>query len=394
MKNNEKKYKHLTLSDRTEIEECLTKGMTFKDIGKRIAKDQTTVSKEVKRHIVSHSNSFTRDGENCLKLLKAPFVCNGCEKRSSSACHCEKRLYRAKEAQHTYENLLVEAREGIPLNKESFYETDRVLTDAVKRGQHIYHAVKTYKLSVSKSTVYRHVRKGYYSFTALDLPRAVKFKPRREHKSEFVPKWVKEGRTYDTFCDYIERNDITAYVEMDTVIGRIGGKTIMTLHFTAFNFMLGILLENKTAAEVSEKLIALKKRLSCAGFAFGDIFPLILTDNGGEFSDVPTIETSLNGSRETRVFFCEPNASYEKPRVEKNHTLLRDIVSKGTSFDSFTQDTVNLIFSHMNSVKRANFNGRSAYELFAFAYSEELASALGIVRIAPENVIQSPKLLK
>ena len=38
--------------------------------------------------------------------------------------------------------------------------------------------------------------------------------------------------------------------------------------------------------------------------------------------------------------------------VEKNHTLFRDIVPKGKSFDKFTQDTVNLIFSHVNSVKR------------------------------------------
>ncbi len=39
---NEKKYKHLTRQDRIEIQECLNKGMSFKDIGKRIEKDQTT----------------------------------------------------------------------------------------------------------------------------------------------------------------------------------------------------------------------------------------------------------------------------------------------------------------------------------------------------------------
>ena len=48
---NEKRGKHLTLEDRIEIQECLTHGMTFKAIGKRLGKDQTTISKEVKRHI-------------------------------------------------------------------------------------------------------------------------------------------------------------------------------------------------------------------------------------------------------------------------------------------------------------------------------------------------------
>jgi len=55
----EQKGKHLTSDERTEIQECLAKGMTFKVIGKRIGKDQTTISKEVKRHIKVHTNKST-----------------------------------------------------------------------------------------------------------------------------------------------------------------------------------------------------------------------------------------------------------------------------------------------------------------------------------------------
>jgi hypothetical protein len=50
-------------------------------------------------------------------------------------------------------------------------------------------------------------------------------------------------------------------VEMDTVIGRIGGKVIMTFDFTFCNFMFGLLLDDKTAAEAANKIRALKKRL-------------------------------------------------------------------------------------------------------------------------------------
>ncbi|MGV3022255.1 IS30 family transposase, partial [Streptococcus suis] len=80
-------------------------------------------------------------------------------------------------------------------------------------------------------------------------------------------------------------------------------------------------------------------------------------------------------------------------RIEKNHTLIRDILPKGTSFDNLTQDDINLVCSHVNSVKRASFNGKSAYELFTFTYGEELATLLGISKIDTENVIQSPRLL-
>ena len=134
--------------------------------------------------------------------------------------------------------------------------------------------------------------------------------------------------------------------------------------------------------------------MTSAGFSFGDTFPVLLTDNGGEFSNVFDFENTADGRRESFVFFCDPSAPYQKPHVENNHTLFRAIVPKGSSFDDFTQDTVNLIFSHVNAVKRLQFNGNSAYDMFAFTHSPELAQALGISFVDPKEVVQSPRLLK
>ena len=290
--------------------------------------------------------------------------------------------------------MLSESREGIPLNKAEFYETENTISTAVKAGQHIYHAIHANDLPVSKSTVYRHISKGYYSISPLDLPRAVKFKPRKSKAIEYVPKGVKIGRSYEDFTHHLEENPFLPYVEMDTVIGRIGGKVIMTFQFVSVDFMFGILLDNKTAAEAGAKITTLKRKLQKYGFRFGEFFPAILTDNGGEFSNVFAFENDLDGNRETRLFFCDPNASYQKPHVENNHILFRDIVPNGSSFDDFTQETVNLIFSHVNAVKRKQFNGRSAFDMFTFTYSAKLASLLGIISIAPSEVCQSPKLLK
>lgn len=388
------KNKHMTYEDRLEIQECLNNGMTFKAITGRIGKDPTTVYKEVKLHMETHQNGYVKTDGVCPKLLKAPFVCNGCELRSRSSCRFKRQLYVAKHAQSDYENTLVESRTGIPLNKEVFYETERTVSDAVKNGQHIYHVLKTYRIPVSTATVYRHINKGYYSIGRTDLPRAVKFKSRKQRHPDYVPSKAKKGRTYEDFLAYMEGFENLSYGELDTVIGNVGGKVIMTIHFVSFDFMVGILLDNKTAAEASSKIRDLKKHLNDCGFRFGDLFPVMLTDNGGEFSNVSDFENDLSGALETHLFFCEPYASYEKPHIEKNHTLFRDIVPKGSSFDDFTQETVNLIFSHVNSVKRKQFNGKSAYDLFTFSYSEELASALGISRISPEMMIQSPALLK
>ena len=103
---------------------------------------------------------------------------------------------------------------------------------------------------------------------------------------------------------------------------------------------------------------------------------------------------NLEAEKETGIFCCHHYSSCEKGKIEKNHTLFRDIVPKGKSFDKFSQETVNLIFSHVNAIKREIFNGKSPYDLFTFSYSQELASVLGIYYISPEDVIQSPKLLR
>jgi IS30 family transposase len=181
---------------------------------------------------------------------------------------------------------------------------------------------------------------------------------------------------------------------MDTVIGRPGGKTIMTLDFTFCNFMVGLLLSDKTSLEVTEKIKRLKSDFAAHTLHFGDIFSLLLTDNGGEFSNIAAIENDLSGNRETLLFFCDPYQSSQKPRVEKNHTLFRDIVPKGESFDDFTQFTVNKIFSHVNSVKRKSLNGKTPYEMFSFTYDQNVSKLLGIHRVPANEVIQSPKLLK
>ena len=383
------KHKHLTLSDRNDIQLGLERGETFKAIGQLILKDPTTVSKEVKRN--KQIRDSTSNNLPCPLLDKAPFVCNGCSKRRQN-CGYQKIFYLAKQAQKQYEQTLVEAREGTPLNSQTFWDMDKVISDGVKKGQHIYHILKTHNLNVSSSTVYRHIRKGYLAIAPIDLARAVKFKERRKSNLPSIPKEAKKGRSYEDFQNYLALNQLNSWLEMDTVMGRMGGKVLLTFNLSFCNFIFARLLENKTALEVTKHLYDIKNTLHEADKDFFQLFPVILTDNGGEFARVDDIEMDVRG--ESKLFFCDPNRSDQKGRIEKNHTLIRDILPKGTSFDNLTQEDINLVCSHVNSVKRAALNGKSAYELFAFTYGEEIPKLLGISKIPAEDVCQSSKLLQ
>jgi IS30 family transposase len=392
---------HLTEDSRQEIMECLDKGMSFKDIARRVGKAQTSISREVKKHLTiqplpvkrTNADGTPIEERPCPLLLKAPFVCNPCKKRRYK-CAFQKQLYIAKNAHVEYKTLLHEAREGIPLSKEEFWEMDSIIAEGFKKGQHLYHIMESNDVCFSKSSAYRHLHRGYLSVSKMDFPRVVKFKPRKQHRPDFIPKSVRKDRTYADFLAYIGERGLTSWVEMDTVIGRIGGKVIMTFDFTLCNFMFGLLLDNKTSVEAASKIRTLKEHMADHELRFGDVFPVLLTDNGGEFANISAFMADLNGEIETELFFCDPMRACQKPGVEKNHTLFRDIVPKGESFDHFTQETLNLIFSHVNGVKRKILNGKTPYEMFSFLFDKNTAAILGIDEIPAAHVVQSPKLLK
>ncbi|WP_449451704.1 IS30 family transposase [Streptococcus suis] len=384
------KNKHLTLSDRTDIQMGIEQRQPFYQIATKIGKDPSTVSKEIRRHLVFKETTVTSNCDACPLLKKAPYVCNNCPKKRID-CGFTKHFYYAKKAQQTYETTLSESREGIALNKQTFFDMDDIVSKAIKKGQHLNHIIASNDLSASRASIYRYAEKGYLTVRPIDFPRMVKFRKRRIRELPPFPKAAKAGRTFEDFQNDLAKENRTTWLEMDTVIGRIDGKVLLTFNMTFCNFIFARLLDNKTATEVAKHIQAIKNDFFEADKDFYEIFPVILTDNGGEFARVDDIESDVRG--ESKLFFCDPNRSDQKARIEKNHTLIRDILPKGTSFDNLTQKDINLLCSHVNSVKRAALNGKSAYELFTFTYGEDLAKLLGIAQIPAQEVIQSPSLL-
>ena len=116
---------------------------------------------------------------------------------------------------------------------------------------------------------------------------------------------------------------------------------------------------------------------------FNKLFPVILTDNGSEFSNPKEIEyRDAVPSLRTKVFYCDPSSPYQKGACEVNHELIRRILPKGSSFDDLTQEDIFLMMNHINSYA------------FSFYYGEDLLKKLGCSPVAAENIILKPKLLK
>jgi IS30 family transposase len=78
---------------------------------------------------------------------------------------------------------------------------------------------------------------------------------------------------------------------MDSVIGSKGGKCLLTIHFVETSLMLAFLRDANTSKSVTDIFEMLYDKLGKP--LFKRLFPVILTDNGSEFSNPKAIEYSL-----------------------------------------------------------------------------------------------------
>ena len=180
--------------------------------------------------------------------------------------------------------------------------------------------------------------------------------------------------------------------QMDSVIGRKGGKVLLTMFFPNSNLLLAFLRENNTARSVLNVFNELYDKLGRDIYC--KLFPVILTDRGSEFSDPVPIECDKNGEQRSLVFYCDPSAPYQKGGIEVAHELIRRVLPKGASFDNLQQEDIDLMLSHINSYKREKLNNRSANQMFSFLYGVEILHQLNIREIEPNDIILSPKLLR
>jgi IS30 family transposase len=263
----------------------------------------------------------------------------------------------------------------------------------VKQGQSIHqiYVNNLNELMCSEKTIYNYIDAGILDVKNIDLPRKVRYRPRYKKPEFKVDKGCRINRNYLDFKNFIEEHPDTSIVQMDSVMGNMGGKVLLTIHFVDTSFMLAFLREHNTSKSVIDVFSDLTDVLGIE--TMRKLFPVILTDNGSEFSNPKAIEHS-GDIRMTNVFYCDPSAPYQKGAIEVNHELIRRVIPKGKSFNDLTQADVNRMMNHINSYKTKKLNDRCPYEAFSFLHGEDVLSKMGCLRIAPENVTLTKALFK
>ncbi len=427
------KNKHLTDWERLHIEQRLREGVSLKQIAAILGKSASTISREIRARAIesnkyapyrihnrcsklnvcqkmqicsdkpnctrkcsrcNYCNAVCEEFEKrlCLRLYDPPYVCNGCFEESQ--CVLRKKYYLHKKAHEAYREMLVESRTGANITEDELLYLDELVSPLIQRGQSVHHiaAHNADRLEVSEKSIYRYVSSGLLKAKNIDMPRVCRIKPRKskpvEHK---IDSTCRIGRTYADFLAFTEVSGAPV-VEMDSVIGRAGGKVLLTMMFKSCDLMLAFIRERNTSQSVIDVFNFLDETLGRE--VFSRLLTVCLADNGSEFSNPKALEYDAQGRPRTRLYYCDPFASYQKPNVELNHEFIRKLLPKGTPFDHLCQGDIDLMMSHINSYSREKLGDKSPFDVFGFIYGYNVLVKLGICRIPANEILLKPSLLK
>lgn len=94
-----------------------------------------------------------------------------------------KKFYDAKEAQLDYERTLSDSRSGVMITDDELTELDNLISPLIKNGQSIYHITinNSDQINWSSKTLYTYINKGLLQAKPIDMPRAVRRKPKKRN---------------------------------------------------------------------------------------------------------------------------------------------------------------------------------------------------------------------
>ena len=146
-------------------------------------------------------------------------------------------------------------------------------------------------------------------------------------------------------------------IEVDTVIGRQGGKVLVTLVERKSKLSFIGLSVNKTAEAVKNVIIDLLSSLSSC-------VKTLTYDNGPEFAKHEAIDVAL----ESQGYFAHPYASWERGLNENTNGLIRQYLPKKMSFDDVSEEKIQWIMGRLNNRPRKALQGQTPNEVF---YTDE-----------------------
>lgn len=308
-------YTQLTQEERYQIQALMKAGHNQTKIASVLGRDKSTISRELKRNRGQRGYRPKQAQEQAIRRRQKV------HRGKISPAHWERveALVRQDWSPEQVSGWLARE-EGITISHEWIYLY--VYTDKNQGGD-----------------LYKHLRCQ---------------KPRRKRYGSYDRRGQIKGRVcIDERPAVVERRSRIGDWEADTVIGKPGGAVLVTLAERKTRQSILALSPDKSAK-------AVKKAILGALQPHAAHVHTITYDNGKEFAHHNEIADTLDA----RGYFAHPYHSWERGLNENMNGLIRQYLPKGKSFDSLTQDYIQLIMDKLNNRPRKCLGYKTPNQVF------------------------------
>ena len=311
---------HLTLEQRYEIEVGIAKNMTQTEIAKKIGKNRSVISREMKR------NSDLRNSNYSASLANKK----------------AQRRHKSKPKKKCWD-INIEQYVNEQLSKDYSPEqiAGRAKVDNVKCVSHerIYQYI--WKDKKSGGNKHKHLRcKGK------------RYRKRGHHKDS---RGLLSNRVdIDQRPAIVDQKDRFGDLEIDLVIGKGHKYALLTINDRATGLLFMAKVNSKQASEIEDKTFELLR----------DWIPFIHTitsDNGKEFANHQQIAEKLI----IAFYFAKPYHSWQRGANENLNGLVRQYFPKKYDFALISNQHVNEVVTILNNRPRKRFGFKSPNEVLA-----------------------------
>lgn len=210
--------------------------------------------------------------------------------------------------------------------------------------------------SISVPTIYNAIRYNIIN-VKLEDTRRMKYKSEYVYKDKNSLPISKIPYSIENRPEEINNRTIFGHFEIDTVIGTNRGKheCLLTITERKTKFEIIFKISSKNAENVVNKIDQLKLFMNKH---YNKIFKSFSTDNGSEFSDF----LGIIKDTKTKIYFCHPYCSGEKGTNEKQNSMIRYFIPKGTLIENYSYQDINHIANWMNNYPRKSLNYKTPLE--------------------------------
>lgn len=345
---NKKKYKHFTERERYKLEALTEKRHKIIEISELLNKDRVTICREIKRGKIRLKNTELIEVEK----------------------------YRADIAQKDYKEKVSNRERTLKIGND--HELEEYIRKKIKNDKYspdaIIGEIKSKGLKfegmICTKTLYNYIARGLFNgISSKELWEGGKRKKRRYKKGRISLK-NRSGRSIEERSEVINNREEAGHWEGDCVKGPQGKskESLFTLTERKTREQKIMKIATTSQEEIKRCMDKLEKQYSNK---FHEKFKSITFDNGVEFLDWPSIETSiLKGSdKRLEIYYAHAYSSWERGSNENHNKIIRRFIPKGTDISKISEAKIKQIEDWMNNYPRKILGYKSPNEIVLQTYT-------------------------